>query len=148
MPFKPLLLLPGALLCIAAALPAAAQPVYKCGTARAVKYSDLPCPGRTVDTADAPVPGKPGARHVDARRIEQNRAMARAMRRMPGESDEAFAARRRRAPMLATDRAECARLDVRMPVEQASLSNPDPEEVSKARTALEQSRKRFGELRC
>jgi len=147
MRFKSPLLLPGALLCVLIALPAAAQPVYKCGTARAVKYSDRPCAGRTIDTADAPVPAK-SARQADGRRIEQNRALARTMRRAPGESDEAFAARRRRAPLLASDRAECARLDVRMPVEQASMNNPDPVEVSKAQTALEQSRKRFGELRC
>ena len=44
--------------------------------------------------------------------------------------------------------AECARLDPRMPVEQASMNNPDPAEVSKAEVALKQSQKRFGELRC
>jgi hypothetical protein len=35
-----------------------------------------------------------------------------------------------------------------MPVEQASMKNPDKDEVLKAETALGESRKRFGELRC
>ena len=46
------------------------------------------------------------------------------------------------------DRAECARLDTRMPVEKESMNNPDKEEVLKAEAALEKSKKRFSELRC
>jgi hypothetical protein len=37
---------------------------------------------------------------------------------------------------------------VRMPVEEASLKNPDKEEVLKAEAALKESRKRFSDLRC
>jgi hypothetical protein len=50
--------------------------------------------------------------------------------------------------MLEPERDECARLDLRMPVEQASMKNPDAAEVAKAEAALAQSRKRFAELRC
>jgi hypothetical protein len=46
------------------------------------------------------------------------------------------------------DRAECARIDTRMPVEAASLTNPDPAEVAKAEAALAASKKRFAALRC
>lgn len=148
MPFKPNLLVLIALACAGAAPPSAAQTVYKCGSGSAVKYSDRPCPGRIVNTADAPVPARPNPRHVDVRRLRENRILAQSLRRRPGESAQQFGLRRRRAAMLASDRAECARLDTRMPVEEASLGNPDPQEVSRAATALEQSRRRFRELRC
>jgi hypothetical protein len=135
----------GALCCIAAAVPAGAQTVYKCGSGGSVRYTELACSGRVVNTEEAPVPNP---RAADARRIEQNRAAARAMRPVPGESAGQFDTRRRRARLLATDRDECARLDVRMPVEEASMKNPDPAEVLKVQAALEQSRKRFSDLRC
>lgn len=142
MSFKPSVLALSALLCVAAC-PAGAQTVYKCGTAGAVKYSDRPCSRRVVTTDDAAVPAP-----ADARRARQNRALAQALRRRPGETEQQFALRRHRAAMLAEDRAECARLDTRMPVERASMINPDPDEVAKAAAALATSRKRFGELRC
>lgn len=148
MPFKPNLLVLIALACAGIALPAAAQTVYKCGSGSAVKYSDRPCPGRIVDTADAPVPAKPSPRNVDVRRTKENRILAQAMRRRPGESAQQFEVRRRRARLLAADRAECARLDTRMPVEQETINNPDPQEVSTAAAALAKSRKRFADLRC
>lgn len=148
MPFKPNLLVLIALACAGAASPAAAQAVYKCGSGSAVRYSDRPCPGRIVNTADAPVPAKSNPRHVDVRRLKENRLLAQSLRRRPGETAQQFELRRRRAAMLAPDRAECARLDTRMPVEEASMNNPDPQEVSRAAAALEQSRRRFRELRC
>jgi hypothetical protein len=144
MPLKLNLLVLGALFCIGGSLPASAQQVYKCGSRKSVTYSEQPCSNRIVNTDQAPVPAKP----QDVRRKEHNRAMARAMRRMPDESAEQFDTRRRRARLMPEDRAECAMLDKRMPVEQASMNNPDPTEVSKAEAALRQSGKRFSELRC
>jgi len=138
----------GALFCIAAAVPAGAQTVYKCGSSGSVRYTELPCDGRIISTDEAPVPAKPTRQDDDARRLERNRAVALGMRRLPGESAEQFDTRRRRARLLSTDRDECARLDVRMPVEEASMNHPDQEEVQRAQAALERSRKRFGELRC
>lgn len=148
MPFKPNLLMLIALAWAGAVLPSAAQTVYKCGSGRALKYSDRPCAGRIVNTADAPVPARAKPGHVDVRRLKENRILAQSLRRRPGESAQQFELRRRRAALLASDRAECARLDTRMPVEQARLDNPDPQEVSSAAAALEQSRRRFRELRC
>jgi hypothetical protein len=148
MPFKANLLVLGALLCISVSAPASAQTVYKCGSGRSVTYSEKPCSKRVLDTDQAPIPVKPNPKETDVRRIEQNRILARAMRPRPGESADEFKARRQRARLLATDREECARLDKRMPVEQASMINPDPREVLKAETALGESRKRFSELRC
>ena len=148
MPFNPSFLVLIALACPVAILPAAAQAVYKCGSGSAVRYTDRPCPGRIVNTADAPVPARPNPRAVDVRRAKENRILAQSLRRRPGETAQQFEVRRRRAALLAADRAECARLDTRMPVEEASMKNPDPEEVSRAAAALEQSRRRFGELRC
>lgn len=148
MPFKPNLLVLVALACAGGAFPVAAQTVYKCGSGGAVRYSDRPCTGRLVNTAEAPVPAKPEPRRADARRLKENRVLAQSLRRRPGESAQQFEVRRPRAALLASDRAECARLDVRMPVEAASMNSPDPEEVSRAATALEQARKRYGQLRC
>lgn len=148
MPFKPNLLVLSALLCISAFAPASAQLVYKCGARGSVTYTEKACSKRIVNTDDAPIPVKPNTKEVDVRRIEQNRAMARAMRPRAGESAGQFETRRRRARLMPEDRAECARLDTRMPVEKESMNNPDKEEVLKAEAALEKSKKRFSDLRC
>lgn len=136
------------LLSLGAMAPAAAQSVYKCPSRGAVLYSEKPCAGRIISTEQAPVPAKSNPKDLDLRRLEEGRVAARALRRKPDESAGQFAARQRRTGMLSQDRADCARLDTRMPVEQASMTNPDPAEVSKAEVALKLSRKRFGELRC
>lgn len=142
------LLILSAVLSMAAASPATAQRVHKCFSGGAVTYSQQPCSNQSVDTSEAPVPVKPNPKGVDVRRMEQNRIMARSLRQRPGESAEQFETRRRRARMMETDRDECARIDVRMPVEQEQMKNPDSEEVRKAEAALAQSRKRFTELGC
>jgi hypothetical protein len=138
----------GGLLWLAAIAPAAAQAVYKCPSRAAVLYSEKPCRGRAISTEQAPVPAKSNANDVDLRRLEESRVAARALRRKPDESAEQFALRQRRTRLLAQDRAECARLDTRMPVEQASLNNPDPAEAARAEAALKQSTRRFGQLHC
>lgn len=148
MPFKPNLLALSALICISACSPASAQQVYKCGPRGSVTYTEKLCSGRPVNTEQARVPVKPNPKEVDVHRIEQNRVMARAVRRRAGESAEQFETRRRRARLMPEHREECGRLDKRMPVEEASMNNPDRAEVLKAEAALEKSRKRFGELRC
>lgn len=143
---KPSLFVLSALLCIAS--PTGAQQVYKCWSRGSVVYTQTPCSKRAVGTDQAPVPVKPNPKGVDLRRLEQNRVMARSLRQRPGESAEQFQTRRRRARLLETDRDECARIDTRIPVEAASLTNPDKEEVLKAEAALAVSRKRQRELGC
>ena len=136
-------------MCLGAGSPASAQQqVYKCWSRGSVVYTERPCSKRVLNTDEAPVPVKPNPKEVDIGRIEQNRALARSMRPMAGESTEQFEKRRRRARLLATDRDECARIDTRMPVEEASMKNPDKAEVLKAEAALAASRKRFGQLGC
>jgi hypothetical protein len=144
MPFNANLFVLSALLFIGLHSPASAQTtVYKCeSSAGTVTYSETNCRGRIINTDDAPVPAKPNPK------TQENQAMAQAMTPKAGESAEQFETRRRRASLLPTDREECARLDKRMPVEEGMLTNPDPEEVSKAHEALGKSRKRFAELRC
>jgi hypothetical protein len=137
-----------ALFSIGAAPSAGAQQVYKCASRSGVVYSQLPCSKKAVNTDPADVPVKPNSKEADLRRKEQNRVMARSMRPREGESAEQFEVRRRRAPLMPEDRAECARIDTRMPVEAASLTNPDPAEVAKAEAALAASKKRFAALRC
>jgi hypothetical protein len=145
---KPNLLMLIALFSIGAWSPVSAQPVYKCWSRGSVVYSQLPCSKRVVNTDQAPVPAKPNPKEVDIQRLEQNRIMARTLRQTPGESAEQFETRRRRARMLATDRDECARLDTRIPVEQARVKAPDSVEVKKAEAGLADATKRFSELRC
>ena len=137
-----------ALLCIGAGSPASAQQVYKCWSRGSVIYTEKPCSKRVVNTDQAPVPVKPNPKEVDLQRLEQNRVMARSLRQRPDESTEQFETRRRRARLLATDRDECARLDTRIPVEQARMKAPDSVEVKKAEAGLAEATKRFSELRC
>lgn len=148
MPMKPNLLLLGALLCIGAWSPASSQQVYKCWSRGSVVYTEKPCSKRVVNTDQAPVPVKPTLQEVDTKRLEQNRVLARSLRQRPDESAEQFETRRRRARMLAADRDECARLDTRIPVEQARVKAPDSVEVKKAEAGLAEATKRFTELRC
>ena len=145
---KPNLLMLSALLCVGAGSPASAQQVYKCWSKGSVVYTERPCSNRVVSTDQAPVPVKPNPKEVDLQRLEQNRVMARSLRPREGETAEQFETRRRRARLLAADRDECARIDTRMPVEEASMNNPDKAEVQKAEAALAASKKRFGELGC
>jgi hypothetical protein len=142
---KPIIWIAGTVLCIAAAPARAQMPVYKCGPR---SYSQHPCSTRTVNTDDAPVPRKPNPREIDVHRIEQNRALARSTRRLPGETSADFQVRRHRAALLQTDREECERLDSRIPLEEARMKSPDRDEVQSAGGALSSSRKRFRELRC
>ena len=145
---KPNLLMLSALLCLGAGVSANAQQVYKCWSKGSVAYSERPCSSRVVSTDQAPVPVKPNPKEVDLRQLEQNRVLARSLRPREGETAEQFETRRRRARLLATDRDECARIDTRIPVEEASMNNPDKVEVQKAEAALAASKKRFGELGC
>jgi len=134
-----------AVLCIAATSASAQMMVYKCGPR---SYSQYPCSKRSIDTDDAPVPRKPNPKAVDVRRIEHSRALARATHALPGETPAQFQVRRHRAALLQTDREECERLDSRIPVEEARMKSPDPQEMLDAGGALSASKKRFRELRC
>lgn len=145
MPVKAGVWIGAAMLCAVAASSAGAQTVYKCGPR---SYSQYPCSKRIIDTSGAAVRAKPNPHETDVRRLEENRVLARSLRRLPGESAEDFRVRQRRTRLLQTDREECARLDTRIPVEQARLNNPDKEEVESAQAALSASKKRFSQLRC
>jgi len=124
---------------------AGAQAVYKCGPR---SYSQMPCSKSIVNTSQAPVPAAATVRDVDAKRLARNRAVARSLRRLPGETDAELAKRRRRAGMLESDRDECARIETRVPVEKMRMANPDPNEMASGQAGLAQSRKRFSELHC
>ena len=149
LPMKPnLILMLSALLCVGAGSPASAQQVYKCGSKGSVVYTERKCSDRVVSTEQAPVKVKPNPDDVDRRRLEQNRILARSLRPREGETAEQFETRRRRTRLLAADRDECARIDSRIPVEEASMNNPDKAELQKAEAALSASKKRLSELGC
>lgn len=114
-------------------LSAQAQAVYKCSWK---SYSEQPCSSRVVRTYDAPVPPSPKPANAVTRRL-------------PGETVAEFNTRRHRAGLRETDRDECARLDKRIPVEQARLkSSTWDEDIDDAQGALAESHKRFKQLRC
>jgi hypothetical protein len=113
-----------------------------------VLYSEKPCSGRIISTQQAPVTRASKPRDLDRHRLEEARIAARALRRKPDESAEQFALRKRRTAMLSQDRAECQRLDTRMPVEQERMKTADPTEVHDAEVALHHSQKRFAALHC
>ena len=143
---KTILWVLGALAATAGGLPAGAQTVYKCGYRT---YSQAPCaPKRIVNTDEASVPAKANPKEVDVRRIEENRVLARSLRRMPDETVAQFTTRRHRATLLETDRDECARLDTRIPFERERMKSPDPDEVDKAQVGYSDSKKRFKALHC
>ena len=122
----------------AAAGPASAQAVYKCGKGA---YSQAPCSRSLVSTAEAPIPVNPKAH-------ERARTSATGVRRLPGESDEAFARRFHRAKLRETDRDECARLDTKIPFERERAASPDGTEAAQGVDALAAGRRRYRALRC
>lgn len=127
----------------AASASASAQAVYKCGRSGARTYSDHPCSNRVLDTSDAPVPVS-----RTPHRVDEDRALARSLHRRHGETAAQFAARRHRTGLPAADRAECSRLDRRIPVEQARMKLPDAAEISAGAAAFDEARQRFAKLGC
>ena len=126
------LLVPVFLVAVAGA--AQAQAVYKCNSS---SYSEQPCSDRVVRTYEAPVE-RPARKARDV-----------VAHRLPGESAEELATRRRRVNLPGTDRDECARLDKKIPFEQQRIRNGvHPEEIDEAQQSLAESRKRFQQLRC
>lgn len=105
---------------------------YKCG---ANSYSQQPCSRNVVNTEEHRVPSVP----------KSSSAMTR---RLPGESDEAYALRSRRASLSQSDQDECKRLDTKIPFEQERLKKADAEETAEAQESLATARKRFSQLRC
>ena len=115
MNLKPILWIAGTMLCIAATSASAQVVVYKCGPR---SYSQHPCSKRIVNTDDAPVHRKPNPKEVDVHRSEQNRALARSTRRLPGETSAEFQVRRHRARLRAGGQA--------LPHRRHRLHRPNP----------------------
>ena len=111
-----------------------AQAVYKCSWQ---SYSEKPCSTRIVRSYEAP---------VDA---PSHRAGEVVAHRLPGETSEELALRKRRIHLGASDRDECARLDKKMPFERERIRNsPNQDEIDEAQDSLSEAKKRFNQLRC
>lgn len=110
------------------------QPVYKCSGS---SYSQAPCSSRIVRTYEAPVD------------LPQSRPRDIVAHRLPGETDEELALRKRRSHLSESDREECARLDKKIPFDQERLkAGSSQEDMEQAQDSLAQSRKRFSKLHC
>jgi hypothetical protein len=108
--------------------------VYKCS---ADMYSEKPCSTRIVRSYDSP---------VDTR---ASRTVEMVAHRLPGETDQELALRKRRIHLSVSDRDECARLDKKIPFEQERLRNsPNQDEIDQAQDSLFEAKKRFGQLHC
>lgn len=143
MSFRTIRIILAALACLAASTQGSAQPIYKCGSAAAPSYSDRPCSHRVVNVDEAPVtPGR------TPEWTDQNRALVRSMHRLRGESEQQFAVRRRRARLLAADRAECARLDKRIDLEATRTKSVDAQEAAQGVAGLQDARKEFAHVGC
>jgi len=110
------------------------QPVYKCSDS---SYSQAPCSSRIVRTYEAPVD------------LPQSHPRDIVAHRLPGETDQELALRRRRSHLSESDRDECARLDKKIPFDQERVKpGASPEDAEQAQESLSQSRKRFSKLHC
>jgi hypothetical protein len=132
---------------------AGAQPVYKCKSSRGtVVYSHEPCVGAlVVDTTPTQGLDKSSGQSrkgADVRKSETNRAMAKALEPIFGETAEEYELRHKRFKLPPKQRAECATLDKRLPAEEAAVRDAGKGEVARAEGALFESRKRYREAGC
>ena len=121
----------------------AAQTVYKCESKGAVTYSHEPCVGaQVVDTTPTQGLDKSSGRSrkgADVRKIEQNKAMADAMRPLLGETPAQREKRHRRFRLPPGERIECDDLDSRLLQQEAAARRADKAEAAKAEADLFQT---------
>ncbi len=129
-----------------------AQTVYKCKSNGSVVYSHEPCLGaQVVDTTPTQGLDKSSGtsrKGADVQKSETNKAMAKALEPIFGETAEQFELRHKRFKLPLKDRAECATLDTRLPAQETAVRNADKGEPAMAEAALFESRKRYRELGC
>lgn len=148
------LMLATLLVVLAGAVPSVgAQPVYKCKSSQGkVAYSHEPCVGaQVVDTT--PTQGLDRSsgqsrKGADVRRNETNKAMAKALEPIFGETAAQYELRHKRFKLPPKDRTECATLDSRLPAQEMAVRNAGKGEGATAEAALFESRKRYRKLGC
>ena len=135
-----------------AAFCAQAQTVYKCQSEAGVVYSHEPClNAAVVDTTPTQGMDKStgqSRKGADVRRSENNKATAKAMEPLLGESAEQLEKRNRRFKLTTEARQECAKLDGVLPVQETEARSSGKPAGPNAEQRLLESRKRFRELRC
>lgn len=128
------------------------QTVYKCQSKGVVVYSHEPCLGaQTVDTTPTQGLDKSSGhsrKGADIQRIEQNKAMAEALHPLLGETAAQREVRHRRFKLSPADRSECARIDERLPAQEAAVHKADKAASALAEATLFEIRKRYRELQC
>jgi hypothetical protein len=134
------------------ASPPMAQTVYKCESKGSVVYTHEPCLGaKAVDTTATQGLDKSSGQSkkgADVRKIENNKAVAEALRPLFNETPVQREVRHRRFNFPLDQKLECGKLDHQIPVHEASLRNADKAGAAKAELVLFESRRRFRELRC
>ncbi len=116
-------------------------PTYKCETAGKVTYSDNPCVGaKLVDTSPTQGLSKLSGqtrKGADVQRVENNAAMAEALKPVFNESASERAKRHARAKMTTAEKLDCDKLD-------GLIKGGNGSDDVK----LYQDRKRFKDLKC
>ena len=131
---------------------AGAQTVYKCQSDNAIVYSHEPCLGAAVvDTRPTEGMDKSSGQSrkgADVRKSETNKATAKAMEPLLGETAEQLEKRHRRFKLTVEARQECAKLDGVLTVQETEARSTGKAAAPNAEQRLLESRKRFRELRC
>ena len=136
----------------AQSLPPPSRTVYKCEDGKKVNYSDSPClDAKKVDVEPTRGLNKSSGREEvgqDVRREKNNELMAEALRPILNETPDQRAIRHKRFKLEPSAKAECAQLDVQIPL----LQKRKPSVTSGSTATIEREllafRTRFQTLRC
>lgn len=136
----------------AQSLPPPSRTVYKCEDGKKVHYSDSPCLGaKKLDIEPTRGLNKFTGREQigqDVRREKDNELMAEVFRPILNETPEQRAMRHKRFKLEPSAKAECARLDVQIPLLEAKEPSATRETLATVQRDLLASRTRFQKLRC
>ncbi len=136
----------------AQSLPPPSRTVYKCEDGKKVHYSDSPClGGKKVDVEPTRGLNRSSGRErvgQDVQREENNELMAAALRPILNETPEQRSTRHKRFKLEPSAKAECARLDVKVPRLEEQERSATSETIAAVQRQLLASRTRFHNLRC
>ena len=136
----------------AQSLPPPSRTVYKCEDGKRTYYTDSPCLGaKKVDVEPTRGLNKSSGKELtgqDVQREKNNELAANALRPILSETPEQRATRHRRFKLEPQAKAECARLDTRIPRLVDQEKSATREQLPAVQRELLSMRIRFHDLRC